>query len=98
MPVLDVVRSKSVARQALATKRPGKYGFAAHPEGLHLWLPLASSWRVAEFPSWLRTKGAGVVASAAFSTDDDPRDAVHICLGGPDLAPAVRRRAGAHRG
>ena len=83
MAMLDAVRSESVARQALATKRLGKYGFLAHPEGFHLWLPLASSWSVVEFASWLRTKGAGVVASAAFSTDGDPPDAVRICLGGP---------------
>ena len=83
MAVLDAVRAESVARQALATKRLGKFGFLAHPEGFHLWLPLASSWSVVEFASWLRTKGAGVVASAAFSTDGDPPDAVRICLGGP---------------
>jgi DNA-binding transcriptional MocR family regulator len=83
LAVLDAVRDESVARQALATQRLGKYGFAAHPQGFHLWLPLASSWSVVEFASWLRTKGAGVVASAAFSTDGDPPDAVRVCLGGP---------------
>ena len=36
-----------------------------------------------EFASYLRTRGVGVVASAAFSTDGDPPDAVRICLGGP---------------
>jgi DNA-binding transcriptional MocR family regulator len=49
----------------------------------HLWLPLASSWSVVEFASYLRTQGVAVVASAAFSTDGDPPDAVRICLGGP---------------
>jgi DNA-binding transcriptional MocR family regulator len=83
LAVLDAVRDESVARQALATQRLGKYGFVAHPQGFHLWLPLASSWSVVEFASWLRTKGAGVVASAAFSTDGDPPDAVRVCLGGP---------------
>ncbi len=90
----QAVRAKSVARQALATKRLGKFGFLAHPEGFHLWPPL-TSWSVVEFASWLRTKGAGVAASAAFSTDGDPPDAVRICLGGPisrdecDAAPAL---------
>ena len=83
MAMSDAVREESVARQARATARLGQYGFAAHPEGFHLWLPLASTWSVVEFASWLRTKGAGVVASAAFSTDGDPPDAVRICLGGP---------------
>lgn len=35
--------------------------------GFHFWLPLS----------------AAVVASAAFSTDGDPPDAVRVCLGGP---------------
>ncbi len=85
--MLDAVRDESIARQALATRRLGKYGFVAHPEGFHLWLPLASTWSVVEFASYLRTKGAGVVASAAFSTDGDPPDAVRICLGGPMSRP-----------
>ena len=36
-----------------------------------------------ELASYLRTRGVGVVASAAFATDADPPDAVRICLGGP---------------
>jgi len=28
-------------------------------------------------------QGVGVVASAAFSTDGNPPDAVRVCLGGP---------------
>jgi hypothetical protein len=36
-----------------------------------------------EFASYLRTQGVGVVASAAFSTDGTPPDAVRVCLGGP---------------
>jgi DNA-binding transcriptional MocR family regulator len=36
-----------------------------------------------EFASYLRTQGVAVVASAAFSTDGDPPDAVRVCLGGP---------------
>lgn len=37
----------------------------------------------AEFAVYLRSQGVGVVASAAFSTERDPPDAVRICLGGP---------------
>lgn len=83
MAMLDAVRDESVARQALADQHLGRHGFAAQPEGFHLWLPLSSSWSVVEFASFLRTQGVGVVASAAFSTDGDPPDAVRICLGGP---------------
>lgn len=80
--VLIAIRAESVARQALAAKWLARYGVVAHPEGFHLWLPLTSSWSVVEFASFLRTQGVGVVASAAFSTDGDPPDAVRVCLGG----------------
>lgn len=80
--MLQAIRAESAARQALATRRLGSHGFQAHAEGFHLWLPLSSSWSMVEFASYLRTQGVAVVASAAFSTDGDPPDAVRICLGG----------------
>lgn len=81
--MLQAVRAESVARQQLAARHLGAHGLQAHPEGFHAWLPLASGWSPVEFASFLRTQHVGVVASAAFSTDGDPPDAVRICLGGP---------------
>ncbi len=81
--MLEAIRAESLVRQALAAQHLGRHAFAAQPEGFHLWLPLDSTWSVVEFASYLRTQGVGVVASAAFSTDGDPPDAVRICLGGP---------------
>ncbi len=81
--MLTAIRAESVARQAMAVRWLERYGVVAQPEGFHLWLPLTSSWSVVEFASFLRTQGVGVVASAAFSTDGDPPDAVRVCLGGP---------------
>ena len=81
--MLTAIRSESIARQAMAATWLARYGVVAQPEGFHLWLPLTSSWSVVEFASFLRTQGVGVVASAAFSTDGDPPDAVRVCLGGP---------------
>jgi DNA-binding transcriptional MocR family regulator len=81
--MLHAVRAESMARQALAEHHLGQHPFLAQPEGFHLWLPLSSDWSMVEFASYLRTQGVGVVASAAFSTDGDPPDAVRICLGGP---------------
>ncbi len=81
--MLIAIRAESVARQAMAARWLERHGVVAHPEGFHLWLPLTSSWSVVEFASFLRTQGVGVVASAAFSTDGDPPDAVRVCLGGP---------------
>ena len=81
--MLKAIRDESILRQELASRHLAKHAVLAQPEGFHLWLPLASSWSVVEFASYLRTRGVGVVASAAFSTDGDPPDAVRICLGGP---------------
>ncbi len=81
--MLLAVREESIARQALAERLLGPHGAQAQPEGFHLWLPLNSAWSTVEFASYLRTQGVGVVASAAFSTDGDPPEAVRICLGGP---------------
>jgi DNA-binding transcriptional MocR family regulator len=81
--MLQAVRAESVARQVLATRYLGDSGLQAHPEGFHAWLPLTPGWSPVEFASYLRTQNVGVVASAAFSTDGDPPDAVRICLGGP---------------
>lgn len=80
------IREESMARQALAAKHLAKYGYQAQPEGFHLWLPMPKStdWSPSEFALHLRTQGVGVVASAAFSTDSNPPDAVRVCLGGPN--------------
>jgi DNA-binding transcriptional MocR family regulator len=81
--VLEAVRAECVQRHALALRHLGKYRVLAHPEGFHLWLPLPRDWSAVEFASYLRMKGVGVVASAAFCTDGNPPEAVRICLGGP---------------
>ncbi len=81
--VLQAIRSESEARQALAHHHLARHGLPGPAEGFHLWLPLAQRWSVVELASYLRTRGVGVVASAAFATDADPPDAVRICLGGP---------------
>ena len=80
--MLQAIRAESASRQLLAARHLEGHSYQAHPEGFHLWLPLASSWSVVEFASYLRTQGVAVVASAAFATDADPPDAVRICLGG----------------
>ncbi len=81
--MVQAVRSESMARQALAARHLAPYPLLAAPEGFHLWLPIPQPWSAVEFAGYLRTRGVGVVASAAFSTDGNPPDAVRICLGGP---------------
>jgi DNA-binding transcriptional MocR family regulator len=82
--VLEALREECAARHALALQHLGRHGVVAEPEAFHLWLPLQDAgWSVVEFASYLRMQGVAVVASAAFSTDGNPPDAVRICLGGP---------------
>ena len=81
--MVQAIRQESIARQTLAARHLAHYPVSAQPEGFHLWLPIAQPWSAVEFAGYLRTRGVGVVASAAFSTDGNPPDAVRICLGGP---------------
>ena len=81
--MLDAVREECSVRQTMAASYLKDRQILAPLDAFHLWLPLSPEWSPVEFASYLRTKGAGVVASAAFSTDGDPPDAVRICLGGP---------------
>jgi DNA-binding transcriptional MocR family regulator len=81
--MLEAVRNESLARHELAQRHLARHGVVAQPEAFHLWLPLNSGWSVVEFASYLRMQGVAVVASAAFSTDGNPPDAVRICVGGP---------------
>jgi len=76
-------QATAIARQALPEKHLAGRGHLAQAEGFHLWLSVEESRSVVEFASYLRTRGVGVVASAAFSTDADPPNAVRVCLGGP---------------
>ncbi len=81
--MLDAVREECSIRQDMAAIHLQGHAILAPKEAFHLWLPLGPDWSPVEFASYMRTRGAGVVASAAFSTDADPPDAVRICLGGP---------------
>ncbi|MEY3790384.1 MAG: hypothetical protein RLZ09_1220 [Pseudomonadota bacterium] len=81
--MLNAVREESIARQQLAKKLLANFSYEAPLECFHLWLTLPSGWSPAEFASTMRTRGVGVVSSAAFCTNDDPPDAVRISLGGP---------------
>jgi DNA-binding transcriptional MocR family regulator len=81
--MLQAIRAESVARQASAARLLAGHALRAQPEGFHFWLPLSPDWAMVEFASNLRAQGVAVVASAAFSTDGTPPDAVRVCLGGP---------------
>lgn len=82
--MLQAIRTECGLRHALAEKHLAGYGMQGHPQAFHLWLPVSGGWGAVDLASFLRSQGVGALASAAFSTDGAPPDAVRLCLGGPD--------------
>ncbi|HEV3422740.1 MAG TPA: aminotransferase class I/II-fold pyridoxal phosphate-dependent enzyme, partial [Paraburkholderia sp.] len=82
--MLSAIRSESKARQAIAARVLGAWPYDAHPDGFHLWLPIPGEggWSSSELALQLRNQGIAAVASAAFSTDGNPPNALRVCLGG----------------
>ncbi|HDT0967919.1 TPA: PLP-dependent aminotransferase family protein [Klebsiella pneumoniae subsp. pneumoniae] len=82
--VLQSVRTESTIRQKIAANILKEFSYRATPEGFHLWLllPRHFNWNPAEMAVQLRDLGVSAVSSAAFCTDNNPPDAIRICLGG----------------
>ena len=82
--VLQSVRAESTIRQKIAANILKEFSYRATPEGFHLWLllPRHFNWNPAEMAVPLRDLGVSAVSSAAFCTDNNPPDAIRICLGG----------------
>ncbi|MBG8762388.1 PLP-dependent aminotransferase family protein [Klebsiella pneumoniae] len=82
--VLQSVRAESTIRQKIAANILKEFSYRAPPEGFHLWLllPRHFNWNPAEMAVQLRDLGVSAVSSAAFCTDNNPPDAIRICLGG----------------
>ncbi|WP_247189366.1 PLP-dependent aminotransferase family protein [Klebsiella pneumoniae] len=82
--VLQSVRPESTIRQKIAANILKEFSYRATPEGFHLWLllPRHFNWNPAEMAVQLRDLGVSAVSSAAFCTDNNPPDAIRICLGG----------------
>ena len=81
--VLAAVRREAAARQGIAREVLPANSFAAHPEGLHLWLRLPERWDRLHFAADLRRQGLAVVPSDAFAIGPagSPAGAVRISLG-----------------
>jgi DNA-binding transcriptional MocR family regulator len=104
--ILSAIRRESAARQAIAREVLPKGSFAAHPEGLHLWVTLPSRWDRRDFVANLQQQsGLVVVATDAFAvvTSRLP-EAVRVSLGAAStrdrlqgalesVAAALRREA-----
>jgi DNA-binding transcriptional MocR family regulator len=91
--LLDGVREEAAARQNLARSiLPGS--IRAHPNGLHVWMPLPPHWDRHRLIETARLQGLGVTPSDVFAPEGIGPDAVRIALGGvPErsrLAEALR--------
>ena len=78
------IRKESSKRYQIAQKHLSDFKFNADPEGFHLWLSLPKTAKISapKFAENARGTGINAVASAAFCTDNNPPDAIRICLGG----------------
>ncbi|KAB8312762.1 PLP-dependent aminotransferase family protein [Erwinia endophytica] len=82
--MLLAIRQEARIRQQLASHYLAGIPFRADAEGFHLWLPLpkALNWNPSDAAVKLREQGVSAVSSAAFCTDNNPPDALRLCLGG----------------
>ncbi|KAE8546642.1 aminotransferase-like domain-containing protein [Marinobacter nauticus] len=83
--VIRAVRTEAISRLRLAEQYLGRNRMASAEGAFHMWLkiPKASNWNPSELAVELRGHGVSAVASAAFSTDNNPPDTLRICFGGP---------------
>lgn len=77
-------------RQAIARELFAGIPYRAHPEGLHVWVPLDGR-REDEVVSLARLQGVAIAPGASFAIEAPQRPAVRVCLGSPGEA---RLRAG----
>ncbi|MGE0023427.1 MAG: PLP-dependent aminotransferase family protein [Hyphomicrobium sp.] len=85
--IIGAVRAEAKARQDLAREALAGHAYAAHPSGLHIWLPLPGAWPAERFAAHLNGRGLAVVTSDAFATGAAPPNAIRLALG------AARSRA-----
>ncbi|MBR0661063.1 aminotransferase-like domain-containing protein [Neoroseomonas oryzicola] len=92
--VLGAIRHECAARQRIAREVLAGARFAAHPEGIHLWLDLPGGWDRLDFAAHLRRRGLAVVPSDAFAVEA-PAPAVRVSLGAAADRTALRGALGA---
>jgi DNA-binding transcriptional MocR family regulator len=79
-------RRMEIARRLLGNR------FSAHPNALHFWLPVAESWRAADFAAEARRRGVAVLSGEVFSIQRSaPLNGVRVCLGGVEGLEVVER-------
>lgn len=83
--MLEATRREAIARLRIAEALLGAKNIRSADGAFHLWLklPNTSDWNPSELAVQLRHIGVSAVSSAAFSTDNNPPNAIRLCFGGP---------------
>ncbi|GAA6144642.1 PLP-dependent aminotransferase family protein [Thalassolituus maritimus] len=92
--MIKAVRRESSARLEIAREQLDTHNIIAADGAFHLWLklPKQSEWSPVELAAHLRSMRVSAVASAAFSTDNNPPNAIRLCYGGPITRDEWRQR------
>ncbi|MGH6696750.1 PLP-dependent aminotransferase family protein [Sphingopyxis sp.] len=80
--LVDAVRKEAIWRQKLARTVLGDGRHAAHPQGYHLWLPLAGDSHPDTLAAALALDGLSAVPSDRFAVAPEAPRAMRISLGG----------------
>ncbi|MDR7344697.1 DNA-binding transcriptional MocR family regulator [Pantoea alhagi] len=82
--MLSGIKHEAKARQKMAAHYLSGYEYRADQEGYHLWLPLPKMMNSnsSDAAAKLREKGISAVSGIAFCTDNNPVEALRLCLGG----------------
>jgi DNA-binding transcriptional MocR family regulator len=83
--MLKSSRREAIARLRIAEEQLGIRNIRSAEGAFHLWLniPKTSDWNASELAIHARQIGISSVSSAAFSTDNNPPNALRLCFGGP---------------
>lgn len=82
--MLNAIKHEAKIRQQLAALYLSEYEYQADTAGYHLWLPLPKmlNSNSSDAAAKLREKGISAVSGIAFCTDNNPVEALRLCLGG----------------
>jgi DNA-binding transcriptional MocR family regulator len=82
--MLNEIKREAKVRQNMASLYLSGYDYQADNNGYHIWLPLPKmiNSNSSDVAAKLREKGISAVSGIAFCTDNNPVEALRLCLGG----------------
>lgn len=82
--MLNEIKREAKVRQNMAAFYLSGYDYQADNNGYHIWLPLPKmiNSNSSDVAAKLREKGISAVSGIAFCTDNNPVEALRLCLGG----------------